>query len=69
WGPQSSRAAALAEYLRAEAWWLDDYTLFRALRERHGERPWWEWPPDLARRDPEALAAAELAADRARGAT
>lgn len=66
WRPQTARAAALAAYLQAEAWWLDDYALFRALREHHGERPWWEWPSDLAQRSPEALTAAGAALERER---
>lgn len=36
-------------------WWLDDYALFMALKEHHGGRPWTEWPPGEALRDPQAL--------------
>ncbi len=35
-------------------WWLDDFTLFDALR-RHHRQPWYEWPRELARREPSAL--------------
>lgn len=35
--------------------WLGDYALYRILKRHHGERPWYEWPPELARRDPAAL--------------
>ena len=35
--------------------WLDDFTLFVALRERHAGRPPVEWAPPLRDRDPEAL--------------
>lgn len=38
-----------------EAGWLDDYTLFRALRDEHGGRSWAEWPEPLRRRDSDAL--------------
>jgi 4-alpha-glucanotransferase len=41
-----------------EAVWLDDYALYAALKESHGGRPWTEWAPELARREPEALAQA-----------
>jgi 4-alpha-glucanotransferase len=46
----------------AQATWLDDWTLFRALRRRKGGS-WTSWPEPLARRDPAALdaARAELA--------
>ena len=39
-------------------WWLRDYALFAALKERD-PRGWWEWPPELARREPGALARVE----------
>ncbi len=38
--------------------WLGDWELFRALERREGGRPWNEWPPPLARREPAALDAA-----------
>jgi len=41
-----------------EAAWLDDYTLFIALKEREHLRSWTEWPEALASRRPEALAEA-----------
>ncbi len=42
----------------AEADWLDDFTLYMALKDAHGERPWNEWDPALRDRDGEALDAA-----------
>lgn len=54
-------AAAKAEF---NAWcavnrgWLDDFALFMALKNAHGGRPWVEWEPELVRRDPAALIAA-----------
>jgi 4-alpha-glucanotransferase len=36
-------------------WWLQDFALFDALRERYQQKPWNEWPNELARREPEAL--------------
>jgi 4-alpha-glucanotransferase len=38
--------------------WLDDYALFRALKERYDWSPWEQWPAGLARRESEALDAA-----------
>jgi 4-alpha-glucanotransferase len=38
--------------------WLRDFALFVALKEEQGGKPWVAWPPDLAGRDPVALAAA-----------
>lgn len=42
----------------ATAAWLDDWSLFAALRDRFGGKPWPEWDRGLARREPAALAAA-----------
>jgi 4-alpha-glucanotransferase len=38
--------------------WLDDYSLYTALKDAHGGRPWTDWAPELARRHPDALARA-----------
>jgi 4-alpha-glucanotransferase len=65
WRGGTRRAASFRAYADEQAWWLDDYALFRALHARHRERPWHEWPEPLKRREPEALrtARAELADD------
>jgi 4-alpha-glucanotransferase len=42
----------------AQAPWLDDWTLFTALKEENTGAPWTEWPAPVARREPDALAAA-----------
>ncbi|HYH81981.1 MAG TPA: 4-alpha-glucanotransferase [Longimicrobium sp.] len=47
--------AGFAEYREREAGWLDDWTLFRALRDEHGGG-WPRWPRPLRARDPAALA-------------
>lgn len=36
-------------------YWLEDYALFAAIRERFNEAPWNEWPVELRDRDPEAI--------------
>ena len=38
--------------------WLDDYALFRALKDAQDGRPWYEWDQTLIRREQHALAAA-----------
>ena len=47
------------------AWWLDDFVLFDALRARRKLASWNEWAPELARRESGALEKVrkELAAD------
>ncbi len=41
--------------------WLDDFALFFALKNHHELRPWTEWEPELAQRDPSALRQARRA--------
>src|SRR5208283_5065557 len=43
-------------FCRQNHWWLEDYVLFSALRERFGDRPWNSWPPEIVRRHPETIA-------------
>ncbi|HDS15456.1 MAG TPA: 4-alpha-glucanotransferase [Proteobacteria bacterium] len=40
------------------SFWLEDYTLFAALSREFAGRSWQQWPADLARREPAALARA-----------
>ena len=42
-------------FCQQAASWLDDYALFRALKDANGGAMWNEWEPALARREPEAL--------------
>lgn len=55
---KSRRAQKFAAFTEAEAWWLDDYSLYQALRTARGAKPWWDWPSPLAHRDSQSLAAA-----------
>ncbi len=45
---------AFAGFTEENAYWLDDYSLFRALREEQ-ESCWWEWPEPLRGREKAAL--------------
>ena len=38
WDAHTARAVSLDAYRRHEAWWLDDYALFRALHDRESGR-------------------------------
>ncbi len=49
------RARELRAFVEREAWWLHDYTLFRALHARYRGRHWRDWDPPLRDRDPDAL--------------
>ncbi|MFC6874459.1 4-alpha-glucanotransferase [Halobellus marinus] len=48
---------AFEDFCERESDWLDDYTLFMALRTRH-DGSWTSWPAPIRGRDPDALAAA-----------
>jgi 4-alpha-glucanotransferase len=45
-------------FCRRESRWLEDYALFRALKDERGGVAWTEWEPEIARREPGALDAA-----------
>ena len=57
----TQRSARFDRFCADEAWWLDDYALFRALHARHDERQWQDWPAPLARCEPTAVAQARAA--------
>lgn len=65
WRSGSARAAALAHFIDDQSWWLDDYTLFRALQDAHPGTGWTAWPEHLRDRDPEALRSARATLERA----
>ena len=50
--------AAFEAFCAHNALWLEDYALFSALKDAHGEMPWTQWEPELASRDGAALEAA-----------
>ena len=61
WESGTRRSAALRAYIQEQAWWLDDYALFRAIHAHQQERPWLDWPDPLRHRQPDALASARIA--------
>ena len=47
--------AQLEAFLEANSYWLGDYAMFRALKERFNWSSWETWPAQIAERDPAAL--------------
>ena len=45
------------EFLRQRGDWLEDYALYQAIRNHRQQAAWFDWPPELRDRHPEALAA------------
>ena len=43
WGTGDRRDRGLREFEERERWWLDDYSLFRALHDENHGRHWREW--------------------------
>ena len=50
--------SAFETFAQEHAAWLEDYALFRALKDAHGGVAWNEWEPSLIRRSPAALTSA-----------
>jgi len=55
WKRDTERARVLRTFVTAQAWWVEDYSVFRAIHAREQERPWSEWPVDLQQREPAAI--------------
>ncbi|MBW4462273.1 MAG: 4-alpha-glucanotransferase [Nodosilinea sp. WJT8-NPBG4] len=49
--------AALAQFSEECHFWVDEFAFFMAIKNAHGGAGWTEWPSDIARREPEAMAA------------
>jgi len=49
------RQAEFEDFCQAQAYWLDDYALFMALKTAFKGKGWYEWGDELMRRDPQAL--------------
>jgi 4-alpha-glucanotransferase len=56
--PEAPWRAAYDDFVQEAAAWLDDFAVFSALKDAHLGAAWYTWPRELARREPDALAAA-----------
>ena len=54
----SELRSAFETFAERNASWLDDYALFRALKDAQGGQAWHEWEPALIRREAAALSRA-----------
>ncbi len=57
---QIGRNADFEGFCAENAAWLDDYALFKALREE-SKCPWYHWPQSLQNREPPAMARKRVA--------
>ncbi len=51
--------AEFNKFCQSQAYWLPTYALYMALKDESNNLAWYEWPPELAWRESEAIAAAE----------
>lgn len=56
--------AGYERFCTENAYWLDDYCLFMALKEMHGGKCWQEWEAPYKNRAPEAITALKAEAAR-----
>ena len=57
-GPGDSKRPEFEEFRSRNARWLDDFSLFMALKGAHRGAPWWKWEAGLVARQSSALARA-----------
>lgn len=54
-GAASHQRGDFETFCGAEAYWLDDYALYMALKDEHGGARWTDWETDVKLRQPEAV--------------
>ncbi len=52
---RGERRDAFESFCASESFWLEDYVLFRALREKFKQQPWTSWPAPYRLRETEAM--------------
>jgi 4-alpha-glucanotransferase len=45
-------------FCQENAWWLDDYALYRSIKAEHKQMPWYDWPDELKLRDADTISKA-----------
>src|ERR1022692_833515 len=58
-GERKDLRPAYEEFCAAQAHWLEDYALFRSLKEKFQDTYYLDWPAELVERRPNALAHAQ----------
>ncbi|NEO26486.1 MAG: 4-alpha-glucanotransferase [Kamptonema sp. SIO4C4] len=49
------RRQAFEQFCEEQAYWLDDYALYMALKNAHQGAAWYQWKDELTKRDPATL--------------
>lgn len=61
----AAQRIAFESFCATQAYWLDDFAMYCALRARYKGRPWWKWPPAVRDRVLPALHAVTADMDNA----
>ncbi len=51
-----SESKSFIQYRESNSYWLQDYALFKVIKELNQDQGWQDWPEKLKHRDPETLA-------------
>lgn len=46
----------MGQFRLRHAGWVEDYALYMAVKEKNDGKPWFQWPADIAAREPQAMA-------------
>ncbi|MDD2773945.1 MAG: 4-alpha-glucanotransferase, partial [Elusimicrobiales bacterium] len=57
WRRGGPRSRDFIRFREETGWWLNDYAIFRAMKDMTGWKSWTEWDYDMKTRDPAAIAA------------
>ncbi|MDO5027889.1 MAG: 4-alpha-glucanotransferase [Bacillota bacterium] len=50
-----SKTCAYQDFVKENSFWLEDYSLFMAIKETRDQKPWYQWEPGLKFRQTQAL--------------
>ncbi len=53
--PAAPLVSEFEYFCTANAWWLDDYAIFRAVKTSNGQQAWYNWAEPLKSRDTSAI--------------
>ena len=59
--PEGSLRTEFIHFCLSNEWWLEDYALFRAMKDAHGGIAWTDWEPRFAVRETNAIDSAREA--------
>ncbi|MDD3368865.1 MAG: 4-alpha-glucanotransferase [Lachnospiraceae bacterium] len=53
---EAKECISYKDFCEDNAYWLDDYSLYMALKDKFGGKSWIAWDPDIRNREPKAMA-------------